>query len=425
MLLSSVGPIHCEPRFGRNQKGTSLLPCTPNLKDILRIVFRHPDVSHSSGGTESRDILDTLPFPKTRFFKSILVKLVPHDPLRYTRPIKRRYKSPRVSSLSKVIPQELFNIILFWVESECRKYEPDGRRHRRTLRRRSQVEVDFHIPMEDRVKHLKICSLVCRYWARLSRRSVFDDAILCISSLDEATFLVKSAKDGCTSLTPLLQLVSHISLTQGYDSTSYSFLHCIHITNALRCSRVGNDLTLLGPVPDRLPRHQTCTPHWSVPSSIPTPPSMLSFNRIFVENIRLPSFQYVMRYVRHLTQTQVGVKFWNLTWRDKTLDPPGLPSFIPKKPPPRAEQSVSVDASACTDNFRLCLYSAMARPDCPLHWVHDVGRIIKLMTSLRECHLTSDSGIVCSLSWAQSEYTQLLAQLYHRSILTCTQTITT
>ncbi|KAI0083243.1 hypothetical protein BDY19DRAFT_998717 [Irpex rosettiformis] len=120
-------------------------------------------------------------------------------------------------------------------------------------------------------------------------------------------------------------------------------------------------LRLFGPVPEGFPSCKLDTPHWSLPPSVPTSPSLLSYDNIRVENVHLPSFRHVVKYVKHFAQAGTIV-FYRLTW-DTDGQEPQLP-FSRRNPRKVKNKHLFVSADDCTDNFLFCLVVAALRP----HW---------------------------------------------------------
>lgn len=316
-------------------------------------------------------------------------------------------------NLPEQMPPELFTGVLFYLD-EARSAEDFHRwMYTRYLRRRGHNEHQGG----DTLGSLRAGSLVCRYWANQCRRSMFLDSVLCINSSDDLDAILSYARDGCPSLVPIYMHIGGLVVTQTYDA-SHSFLHRLHYITQLNSKRGESKielkaLSLSGPIPDRLPHHNRGTPHWSVPPTIPTPPSILSFADIEVANIHLPSLKHVVKYVRHLTHAVSAVYFDKLTWDQSTaaLVFSSIPLARTPRVPVPSDPAINyvdtnVHARGCTENLRLCLYSALVRPDCPLHWLPDVRTAFRLMESLWKLYFAEDSANEeCRLIWG--EYTDI------------------
>ncbi|KAI0083303.1 hypothetical protein BDY19DRAFT_910691 [Irpex rosettiformis] len=214
----------------------------------------------------------------------------------YRHPILRTNPRPSPwSPASTRIPPELFDNILFYL---CLDYEFRGR---------------------------SMCgaiSLVCLRWASLCREALFHDKQITIRSSEEVQTFTKYATQGCPSLVPIHTLIKSICVEQRYDMR-HSF--CDRVYHMLK-ARFGvrlHSLTLAGPVPEGFPSCKLDTPHWSLPPSVPTPPSLLSYDEITVERVHLPSFRHVVKYVRHFAQAG-NIEFEGLTW-DADGQEPQLP----------------------------------------------------------------------------------------------------
>ncbi|KAI0083013.1 hypothetical protein BDY19DRAFT_121250 [Irpex rosettiformis] len=206
-----------------------------------------------------------------------------------------------------------------------------------------------------------VCSLVCRRWANLCREALFRNKRFTIRSFEEAQTLVKYATQGSPSLVPIPTLIESISVEQGFNMR-HSFCDRVYTLKSRFGVRLSS-LTLTGPVPEGFPPCKLDTPHWSLPPSVPTPPSLLSYDEIHVQNIHLPSFRHVVKYVKHFAQAR-SISISGLTW-DADGQEPQLP-FSRRNPRKVKNKDLEVYAFAddCTDNFLLCLVVAALRP----HW---------------------------------------------------------
>lgn len=235
---------------------------------------------------------------------------------------------------------------------------------------------------------LQVCALVCRYWAVQCRRSLFSGATLIIGSSREMGVFREYVIQGCpsTRLQPIHQLIRAICVVQGYSGTQ-SFCHHLHALIPAIGKSLLEELFLVGAVPDHVPRCQLDTPHWSIPSSIVTPPSLLPFHCINILDVHLPSLRHVSKYIRHLS-CAVHTRFERLTWDvGATMEHVyAVPHLHGVRQQGRDHGSVS--ARGCTDNIHLCLYAALSRPDCPLHALPDNERnhIIWLVDQLWQLH---------------------------------------
>ncbi|KAI0083163.1 hypothetical protein BDY19DRAFT_747383 [Irpex rosettiformis] len=210
------------------------------------------------------------------------------------------------------------------------------------------------------------CSLVCLRWANLCRRALFRDKKLKICSSEEVQTLVKYARQGCPSLVPIHALIGSIWVEQRYDMR-HSFCDRVYMFKA----EFGVSLSLirlLGPVPEGFPPCKLDTPHWSLPPSVPTPPPLLSYDKIMVANVHLPSFRHVVKYVKHFGQAGI-ISLSGLTW-DADGQEPQLP-FSRRNHHKVENKYLEVSADDCTDNFLLCLVVAALRP----HWWSLMGML--------------------------------------------------
>ncbi|KAI0083439.1 hypothetical protein BDY19DRAFT_1032245 [Irpex rosettiformis] len=235
------------------------------------------------------------------------------------------------------IPPELFDTILFYL---CLGYNP-GRWSNDT----------------SSCRQITMCSLVCIRWANLCRQVLFCKRKLTIHSSEEVQTFVKYATQGCPSLIPIHTLIESISVEQRYD-IRYSFCNRIYMLKAKYGIRLF-ELMLIGPVPEGFPSSGLDTPHWGLSPSVITPPSLLSYDEITVEDVHLPSFRHVVKYVRHFAQAG-SIDFNHLTW-DTDGQEPQLP-FYRRGSHKVKNRSLYMYAEECTDNFLLCLVVAAIHP---------------------------------------------------------------
>lgn len=298
------------------------------------------------------------------------------------------------------IPLELFDIILFYVDLHCPRSEQSRRSGaNRTLRRKAKDDA------EDVTRDLKACSLVCLHWALRCRLYMFHRVTLAISSPEDAQVLVGYALIGCPSLAPVHQLAWRITVVQDYQA-AYPFCYHLHLLNPLTDRSFFYQLRLRGPVPERFPPDKLGSPHWNIPPSIVTPPSLLPYMHIHVEDLRLPSLSHVIKYIRHLTCASHSVFFSRLTWDNgaREIDPLPRSRRIPSIRPQRNRVEAVKFAETCTDNFRLCLYMAMVQPQCVLHMLSgdELQQAVSLMASLCELYPAKDiSARQCGLRWCK------------------------
>ncbi|KAI0808909.1 hypothetical protein BC629DRAFT_1480231 [Irpex lacteus] len=276
----------------------------------------------------------------------------------------------RVNALSARIPPELFDNILFHVNHQCIPRRGEVRPNEMRLVRRQYTEsiLDTSYP-------IKTCSLVCRRWANQCRGHLFSKAILIASSHEDVEQLITYATRGCPSLVPIHILIGEFWVAQRYDAP-YSFCHRLHSFMQYKMTDVSLRLKvrLLGPVPDGCPLKMLNTPHWSIPPGYPTPPSLLChYSKIEVTDVHLVSFSHVVSLVRTF-HSQQSVSHPNGTATPITLRRPYSP------------EDVVIEATACRDNLRLCMYAATVRPSFIMHWMQDDEPqwIFSLMTSLEE-----------------------------------------
>lgn len=251
------------------------------------------------------------------------------------------------------IPLELFDSILYYVGSHCWRKASKG-----LIWRPSLDNID------DSLHTLKMCSLVCHRWADLCRQHIFCDATLIVSSHASVEALVAFRTSSEFAVRPVLGLIRAIEVRQTYNTSRLSFCHLLsHPRVVEKLYR----LHLTGPIPGEFPRFfRRDSPHWSVPPIIVTPPSLMKYKYIFVDNIHLPTFSHVAKYVKHLAHAG-GLRFNTLTW-DRDAGPESSYAGLLFRAPRSRRRSqqdktyLHIQAIGCTNKFYLCFAAAMTHP---------------------------------------------------------------
>ncbi len=317
------------------------------------------------------------------------IKLIP----RYM----RRRRDDRARRLAAVIPPEILDLIVGYV-ADCVGMKPWGLKFALIRRRNSNNITDSYQP-------LRSCSLVCCRWANLCRSKMFMDAILNIGSAEDCEEFVAYATHGCPSLVPIYKLISSIRLNQlqHADSDACSFGHTLWRLPKDGLERISLELIVVC-----LPSGFS-TPHWSIPPTVVTPYSLMSYYDLaYVEDVHMSSFPRMMTFVRHFIYTGIrtysrhpsgrklrtlpqkeAIHFAKLTWDNNQRDYPPpfrVPTRFghPYRPFTAASYHSSILVVECTNNTSLCMHIAIARSTCCMHWLPDYERrwIFSLMTSL-------------------------------------------
>ncbi|KAI0753598.1 hypothetical protein BC629DRAFT_1179531 [Irpex lacteus] len=305
----------------------------------------------------------------------------------------------RVSFVGARIPQELFDYILSHVERD-----DDTAQFLKPLKRPPFA----HNPAAQ--TNLRPYTLVCRHWANKCRRYIFGGAVLMITSPQDMDEFIQYSVHGCPSLIPLHKVIGGIHIQQTHHATRW---FC-HRAQSLKLANVPIRLLELCPREGLLPNDWDWpassipnykTPHWSIPPTVATPPSLLSgCCAITVKDVHMASFSNVVQFVRHFSSVPMkprrsddgfrdiygylsgSVQYDQLTWGNHCIHD----SPVYRKPVlcgrPYIPNCVHIEAKGCTDNVRLCLYTAVARPTFAMHWMQEEERqwIFSLMTSLEQ-----------------------------------------
>lgn len=212
--------------------------------------------------------------------------------------------------LAARIPPELFDNILFYV-NVARVSRRGGLIGRHLIRRRGEPS-----PI-DILNDLKQCSLVFLFWANRCREHMFAGRTLEITSYEDAETFRRYIVQGCPRLTQVHRLIKRIDVTQNYSrelaskthERQTSFLHLLHLP-AIQDKL--EELFIKGPVPDGFNPAKLDTPHWGIPPYIVVPSSFLQNTEIYLEDVHLPSFYHVTKYIRHFSSA-ASIMFVTIT----------------------------------------------------------------------------------------------------------------
>ena len=200
-------------------------------------------------------------------FRQVIASIPP--PSEETRQSPKTIATPNTShsrplgspwaSASTRIPPELFNEILYHVSAEYR-----GQRFI-TLSKYSNHE------LKSMFDPIATCSLVCLYWANQCRKFAFSNAIIKLSSFEEAESFARYATQGCSSLFPVHKLIRSLWVEQRYDAPFSFYRHLLPHLSIMSKDKSAK-LWILGPIPDDFAPDQLDTPCWGlVPASAPRP----------------------------------------------------------------------------------------------------------------------------------------------------------
>lgn len=318
-----------------------------------------------------------------------------HSPKWVQLPVHHRYEVPwRLTpntphlQIAAAIPPELFDRILSFVGYD---HSTKGIRAS-VLRWKGGSGTDF----EDRLHNVKMCSLVCLYWANLCRRLMFSGAKFVVSSSGDVQRFLAFAVQGirCPRLSPILELIGSLHVEQTYQE---SLPFCHRLLTQTTQAKLGT-LQLCGPIPLDFHKRHRNSPVWGLPPSVVIAPRQLGYRWITVKDIHFPSFSHANQYITHLLRAK-HLQFQHVTWDEGGEDPPLALSRKAQSLRATPDNIVSVEASGCTDNFRLCIRVAAAHPQFILHALGDRDqrqRAISLIISFlgfhtagpdAECHI--------------------------------------
>lgn len=285
--------------------------------------------------------------------------------------------APQYSEAGAHIPPELFPRILFYVSLDDRRKQI--REHAEAEARRTNTPIDDWDLLTKLMEAspafgLRACSLVCRYWANLSREYLFTDRMLTIRTAEEAKVFGYYAAHGSQELIPIAGLIKGMHVVYLYHSSHRSILDLLHVP--LMRDKLF-DLSLRGPFPDTLPPSKLDTPHWSVTNTAALSPSVTAYRKVVLSSMDFPSLLHAIKYIKHFKYAS-EISLNSLTWDGKTL----VPLTYMKQNTRCYRRQIEVSVEKCTDDVFLCWQVAMMYSDFPLrmveerdqHWAFDVMR---------------------------------------------------
>lgn len=261
------------------------------------------------------------------------------------------FRRDSISGPGATIPQELFDSILHHAGSDWRN----------KTRKRLTWQPSLG-SIEDSLHTLKMCSLVCRHWANLCRRHIFSGATLVVSSHGAVETLLAYGTSPQYSILPLQELVKAIDVKQAYCISRLSFCHLLsHPRFTSKLCR----LHIVGPIPWDFPRFfRRDSPHWSLPPTIITPPSLLKYQYIHVTDVHLPTFAHATKYVGHFAhagEQRFDKWTWDMDGPEETLSS-HFPRLRARSAAQRDRSYLHIRASNCKNNVGLCFAAAMTHP---------------------------------------------------------------
>ena len=201
---------------------------------------------------------------------------------------------------------------------------------------------------------------------------MFRRATICISSFEDAKSFLQYALRGCPSLIPLHKLIDGVEVHQEHDA-SRPFCHLFHILK----SRFGLQLSQLrisGPLPSK--SRALDAPHWNLPPSMITSPSLFPYSTVRLEDVQWPSFAQVAKYIGNFAHASVNTMYLSgLTW---DLGEQEHRARFHRRPLSKFRHGkLEIFATKCTDNLRLCSWIASTHSqslmgtltDDERHWI--------------------------------------------------------
>lgn len=230
----------------------------------------------------------------------------------------------RVNLVGARIPQELFDNILIHVAQAQGKHTGTTEFSEFSkISKKPTSQTD-----------LRSYTLVCRHWANKCRQFLFDGAVLTISSAADMDEFIQYASHGCPLLVPLHKVISGVHILQTYDGTPGTRSFC-HYLPFLKFANVPvRTLELCGPTPFLISSRLPKSPHWGLPPTIATPPSMLSgCCTVTARNIHMRSFSHAVQFVRHFAsvplkprlegygamEVTASITYRRVTWDDRRI----------------------------------------------------------------------------------------------------------
>jgi hypothetical protein len=280
-----------------------------------------------------------------------------------------------------MLPPELFPLILHYVDRNDITLEIYERYGTKTFPEDPEQRASFVLELHEArpFQILKVCSLVCRYWANECRKYLFKDATLHINSLNTAVRFRHYTTQGSVNLVRICDLIKAIHVVQQYSSRR-SFLDLVHLPPT-RNKLISVELK--GPAPHTFPPQSLNTPHWGRPGKSVIPYVNNSYQEVKMVNLYLPSFSHATTLIQHFRNAE-KYDFDSLRWNGKVAEA-GPHSITPTG---RSRPAITIRASKCTDNFTVCMQAAMMCPSFPLHTVpeQDYSCAIRMMSYTHDCY---------------------------------------
>lgn len=282
-----------------------------------------------------------------------------------------------------VVPPELFSRVIFWIAHEDTSHSLAAKRNILVSSlgpppsdfsdsRLEQLAIFLSSPFNN----LQTCSLVCRFWANQSRRYLFLNKTLHISSLENARAFRHYTLHGSNKLIRICDLVRTIFVKQWYNQPR-SYLDLIYLP-AARTKLA--QLKILGPISDTISPCRRDTPHWSITDGNSFTPSITPYSVVSLNDAAFPSFLSVIKYLKHFRAAQ-EIKLTSLTWGDKIQV-----SLLRPIPTSSSRQRISVQVSGeCTDSFLVGWHTVNMYADSFVHavldrdqdWILRLGMVIR------------------------------------------------
>lgn len=254
---------------------------------------------------------------------------------------------------SMPVPEELLENILYWVRQE-----------------------DIGTTPRLQAGMLKNCALVCRHWARQSRRYIFSGKRLHIRSLEHAQMFREYALHGSPKLLKVCDLIRGLSVSERF-SASRSFLDLVHLpTTHDKLRRV----EIRGPFPPQIQPLRLDTPHWNLTNVVSIPPTTTAYRTVDLSDLTFPSFAHLVKYLKYF-HTATRMELISVKWSDKVQA-----SLLRPLPVLHRRRRIDVQTSDCPDGFLVGWQAITMYADSFIHSVVDRDQqwALDIMSLLRD-----------------------------------------
>lgn len=204
------------------------------------------------------------------------------------------------------------------------------------------------------------CLLVCMYWARECRRSLFHERTVWIHSRKQAAaFRELVVRRSSKRLTPIIDMIGEVRVLHDTKKDRPSWHHVLGSLIPLIPPHKFAELRITGySASFRPPTPQMSSPHWGILKTLP--PFMSSYREIYLVSLHFPSLPALLALLRQFPRVQ-KLSLSQLTWDKCIVRAPARRTRVATQRKPASLSEISVDT--CRDLARLFLHLAHSGPN--------------------------------------------------------------